>query len=135
MDFKVSRWFLIGLVFTGVLSVASVHAQVEGNLSSYTGKNAEGYLKPLQEGFGSALQDALFRSAFIPETGPQVSVGVNVMFVKFGDDDRTFSATTEEGFFPETTMDAPTVVGDTLAVRVNGNGGAVAFFPGGAMLA
>ena len=91
MDFKVLRWFLIALVFTSALSVASVHAQIEGNLSSYTGKNAEGYLKPFQQGFGSALQDALFRSAYIPETGPQVNVGVNVMFVKFGDDDRTLS--------------------------------------------
>jgi len=131
MDFKVSCRFLFAVAFACVLPVASAHAQVEGNLSSYTGKNAEGYLKPLQEGFGSALQDALFRSAYIPRTGPQVNVGVNLMIVKFGDDDRTFDATTEEGFFPETAMEAPTVVGDTLAVRVDGDNATVAYFPGG----
>jgi len=131
MDFKVFRWFLIAAVLASALPIAPALAQIEGNLSSYTGKNAEGYLKPLQEGFGSGLQDALFRSAFIPKTGPQVNVEVKMMIVMFGDDDKTFKATTEDGFYPVTTADAPTVIGDTEAVLVPGDGGATAAFPGG----
>lgn len=131
MDFKVSRWFVILAVLASALPIAPALAQVEGNLSSYTGKNAEGYLKPIQEGFGSGLQDALFRSAYIPKTGPQLNVEVKAMFVMFGDDDKTFEATTEDGFLPVTTVEAPTVIGATEAVVVPGDNGATAAFPGG----
>ncbi len=125
------RGLMILAVLGGIVSVTPVLAQIEGNLSSYTGKNAEGYLKPLQEGFGSALQDALFRSAYVPESGFHINVELKSMFVKFGDDDRSFMAETEEGFYPTMTAEAPTVVGDTTAVRVVGDNGLTTYFPGG----
>ena len=131
MKLRAIRWLWI----LGLLAAASPFApalgQIEGSLSSYTGQNAEGYLKPLQEGFGSALQDAWFRSAHVPKSGFHINVELKSMFVKFGDDDRTFMATTEEGFYPETTTKAPTVIGDTTAVEVNGTGGLTSYFPAG----
>ncbi|MEJ2720600.1 MAG: hypothetical protein P8181_05600 [bacterium] len=53
------------------------------------------------------------------------------MSVLFSDEDRTFRAVTEEGFYPEQTADAPTVVGQREAVLVKGEGGTKYAFPGG----
>ena len=131
MERTVVRWPWIVLAFVCVLPVAQAYGQIEGNLSSYTGQNSEGYLKPLQEGFGAALQDALFRSAYVPESGFHINVELKAMFVKFGTEDRTFMATTEEGFYPETTLEAPTVIGDTTAVAVQGESGTMTYLPGG----
>jgi hypothetical protein len=130
-------WAAAGLLGALLCMVAGpALAQVDTNLSSYTGKNAEGYLKPLQEGFGAALHDALFRTAAIPRSGLQVNVELKAMFTKFGDDDRTFTAETEEGFFQNGEQnveveDAPTVIGDTSAVRVEGDNNTAAYLPGG----
>ncbi len=112
-------------------SVHDAAAQIETNLGSYTGRNAQGYLRPLQEGFGAALQDAFFRSARIPYFGGKLNVEVNAMAVRFGGSDRTFLAVTEEGFEPATQVRAPTVIGDTSAVAVTGQGGSTAVLPGG----
>jgi hypothetical protein len=49
----------------------------------------------------------------------------------FADEDKTFSAVTESGFTPEQTVMAPTVVGSTDAVIVDGDGGSSFAFPGG----
>jgi hypothetical protein len=129
-------WTAAGaLVALLVLSHAPAAAQVDANLSSYTGKNAEGYLKPLQEGFGAALNDAWFRTAAIPKAGFQLNVELKSMFTKFGDEDRTFTAETEDGFFQggqqNVSVEAPTVIGDTTAARVEGDNGTVAYMPGG----
>lgn len=117
---------LLALTIPGIAA-----AQIEGNLSTYTGQNAEGYLTPLKEGAGAALQSGMFRSAAIPKNGLTFNLEVKAAFISFADGDRTFMAKTEEGFFPEQEVEAPTVIGDTLAVKVNGQGGTVAYFPGG----
>lgn len=119
------------IVMLALLLPSIAGAQIEGNLSTYTGQNAEGYLNPLKEGAGAALQSGMFRSAAIQKSGLTVNVEVKAAFVSFADEDRTFSARTEEGFFPASEVDAPTVIGDTLAVKLNGQGGTVAYFPGG----
>ena len=106
-------------------------AQVEDQLSAYTGQNGTGYLQPLTDAFGTSLNDAFYRNAYIPPTGVRVSLEVLVMGVMFSDDDRTFRATTEQGFQPETTVDAPTIVGSGEALVVNGQGGSSFAFPGG----
>lgn len=113
------------------LSALPAAAQVEDQLSAYTGQNGIGYLQPLADAFGASLNDAFFRTAYIPKTGVRVSLEVLVMGVMFSDDDRTFKATTEQGFQPETTVDAPTIVGDGKAVIVPGQGGTSFAFPGG----
>ncbi len=106
-------------------------AQIEANLGKYTGENAEGYLDPLRQGFGAALQAGMYRSAYIRPDGWQVNLDIKTMFVKFSDDDRTFMASTGEAFLPVTEVEAPTVIGSTEAVTHSGQGGSVAVFPGG----
>jgi hypothetical protein len=112
-------------------AAAPSFAQIEDQLSAYTGKNATGYLQPLADAFGADLNGGLYHSAHIPEMGLYISLELNVMSVLFGDDERTFRATTESGFTPEQTATAPTVVGDGKAVIVPGDGGTQFAFPGG----
>jgi hypothetical protein len=104
---------------------------VQNQISVYTGANAEGYLQPLINAFGAALNSSFGYSAYIPKTSFHLSLETPVMGIFFEDEDRTFGATTESGFQPATTVDAPTVVGPGEAVIVNGAGGATFAFPGG----
>ncbi len=130
---SVSTRFLRGTLFVLLLAgmISPAAAQIEDQLSAYTGKNAEGYLQPLADAFGANLNSGLFHSAYIPRTGVTLSLEFPIMAVFFGDDDRTFLATTEGNFRPEHTTSAPTVVGSGQATIVTGDGGSQFAFPGG----
>ena len=106
-------------------------AQIGDQLSTYTGKNATGYLQPFSSAFGADLNSGIFRTASIPKMRPKIRLELQVMSVIFGDDDRTFRAVTERGFTPETYAYAPTVVGSGKALIVEGDGGTAFAFPGG----
>jgi hypothetical protein len=121
---------LVALVLAAVLAVP-VAAQVEDQLSAYTGENATGYVQPLADSFGATLNSGFFRTAYIPTTGPRISVELLVMGLYFSDDQRTFPATTEGMFLPEQTAAAPTIVGSNHAMIIDGSGGAKYAFPGG----
>jgi hypothetical protein len=125
----------LGCVVLVLLASIPASAQIEDAISAYTGANAEGYLEPLARAIGADLNSALFHSAHIPEGGLHVSLEVGLMAVLFSDDDETFMATTEAGFSPETTVEAPTVVGPGGAIIVPGDGGTAFPFPGGFNLA
>jgi hypothetical protein len=115
-----------------VLSVAlPARAQIEANLSAYTGPNAEGYLNPLKDAVGAALNSGAFRTANIPLNSFHLNVEVKTMVVKFGSSDKTFTAHTEAGFMPAQDAVAPTVIGSTQAVVVPGQSGTATVFPGG----
>jgi hypothetical protein len=115
-----------------VIAPGATLAQIENNLSSYTGPNAEGYLEPLKDAVGSALNTGLYTSGRVPKAGLHVRVEARGMVVNFGDDDRTFEAVTEEYFPDQQTVDAPTVVGSTAAVTVTDPVTHASFaFPGG----
>lgn len=126
---QVIRGTLIAVLLVMLVSPAA--AQIEDQLSAYTGKNAEGYLQPLADAFGADLNSGLFHSAHIPQTGLTLTFEIPVMAVFFGDDDRTFRAITEGNFTPVQTTDAPTVVGSGDAKLVPGSGGSQFAFPGG----
>lgn len=105
---------------------------VQNQISVYSGANAQGYLQPLANAFGAALNSSYGYSAYIPKTSFHISLEAPVMGIFFEDADRTFSATTESGFLPETTVDdAPTVVGPGESVTVPGQGGTQFSYPGG----
>lgn len=105
---------------------------VQNQISVYSGSNAQGYLQPLANAFGAALNSTYSYSAYIPPTGFHISLEAPVMGVFFEDTDRTFTATSESGFLPVTEVDnAPTVVGPGEAVTVTGQGGAQFSYPGG----
>jgi hypothetical protein len=128
---KIARIGGLLLLLGSLLPPSLSLAQIEANLDNYTGQNAEGYLMPLRDGLGAGLNDGVFRTARIPKSGLHVNFEVKTMFVKFSDSDQTFTARTEEGFYPSTEVEAPTVIGSTEAVTVVGQGGAQATLPGG----
>lgn len=114
-----------------LLTALPVTAQIEDQISAYTGKNATGYLQPLSDAFGADLNDGLFRSAHIQKMGFHLHFEVRIMSVIFGDDDKSFKATTEGDFEPEQTATAPTIIGGGEAVIIDGVGGTQFAFPGG----
>jgi hypothetical protein len=115
-----------------LLAVASESAaEIDDQLSAYTGDNATGYLEPLANAFGADLNSGLFHSADIPRMGFYIGLETRMMAVMFSEGDRTFLATTEEGFEPQQTVEAPTVVGSGETVIVEGSGGTSYAFPGG----
>lgn len=120
----------VGIVLL-VTGVAPSQAQVDERLAAYTGRNAKGYLAPLVDAFRSNLNTGLFHSAHIPRGGFFVSLEANATATFFGEDSRTFTATTEGDFLPEQSTTAPTVVGDNNAVFVDGVAGTQFAFPGG----
>jgi hypothetical protein len=120
--------FLAILVFC---AAAPALAQLEDNLSAYTDETAKGYLKPLQEAFGQALNSNFYTTAHIPRTGLRLRVEVRAMSVMFKNSDDRFRATTGGDFQPQQTVDAPTVVGPEQSVSVSGDGGTEFVFPGG----
>lgn len=126
-------WLLAAVALCSLVVPWTVaRAQVEANLGAYTGANAEGYLKPLQDAVSVTLNDAWFRNARIAPTGLSVNVEIKTMVFKFKDDDRVFQASTEPGFYPaRNDVEAPTIVGDTLAVVIPGDNGTSAVLPGG----
>jgi hypothetical protein len=127
-----------GLVRKGIAALVlllcaapPISAQIENQLSAYTGTNAKGYLQPFSSAFGADLNTGIFRTASIPKMRPKIRLEVQVMSVIFGDGDKTFRAATERGFTPQTYANAPTVVGSTKALVVEGDGGTAFAFPGG----
>jgi hypothetical protein len=108
-----------------------VSAQLEDQLSSYTGQNASGYLEPLVDAFAADLNAGLYHSAHISRGGFQASIEILFMSVFFTDEDRTFTAKTEGGFQPSQQTHAPTVIGAKKAVYVDGVAGTRFAFPGG----
>ncbi len=119
-----------GFLILAFASVASA-GDIEDQVSPYGSANAIGYLNPLIQAIGADLNGGLYSSARIPMVSFYASLEVEVIGVTFGSDDRTFKATTEGGFTPQQTVDAPTVVGPGTAVVVEGDGGTAYVFPGG----
>ena len=122
---------VVGCLVLMLLCAASASAQIEDQLSVYTGANATGYLQPLADAFGADLNASLFHSADIPRVGFHFSLEFPIMGVIFSDDDRTFTAVTEGDFTPQQRVEAPTVVGPGDAKVVTGTGGTRYAFPGG----
>ncbi len=112
-------------------AAAPALAQLEDNLSAYADETAKGYLMPLQEAFGQALNSNFYTSAHIPRTGLRFRVEIRAMSVLFKNADDTFTAATGGDFEPPQTVEAPTVVGSGQSVSVTGDGGTEFVFPGG----
>jgi hypothetical protein len=107
-------------------------AQLEPNLGGLTDDNAKGYLKALPTAFSGTLNSTIFSSGSVPRMGINFEFGVKVMGVTFGDESRYYTPSDPPGFqstSPGTRV--PSVVGDTGAVAVPGQGGTVMYYPGG----
>ena len=100
-------------------------------ISAYTGENGKGYLQPLADAFSADVNSGFYQTAYIPEKGISVYLGVVAMTAIIPNDSRLFKAKTGEFFTPKTTLDAPTIFGPTNSVNVDGNNGLQYTFPGG----
>jgi len=120
--------FLLG---SFVMLSSSAYAQLEESLNRYTGKNAEGFVKPLVSALGSNFNRGWYHSADLTRGRLYVSFGVNGMAAYTADGDRTFTAITEGSFTPVQTAEAPTILGGTTATAVTGEGGTQYLFPAG----
>jgi hypothetical protein len=125
------KWVALLAVAVAVMYGTPAGAQLEDNLGAYTDDTAKGYLKPLQEAFGQALNSNFFTTAAIPLSGFRARLEVRAMSVMFKDEDDFFNATTGGDFAPEQTVEAPTAVGPGESVVVPGDGGTAYVFPGG----
>lgn len=125
----VKMWLCLGAL---VLLVPGARAQkLEDYLSRYLGDNGKKYLQPLGDAFGANMNSGLYHSAHIPRVGLHLGLDLLIPAALIAEDQRTFTATTEEGFYPVTTREVPTVFGDTQPVSIAGQGGTVYNFPGG----
>lgn len=123
---------LLFLLTVGLLIPQFVFSgDIEDRLSGYGKENARRYLQPLVDAIGTDLNASLFHSANIPRVGLYATVEIAVVCVLFGEDDRTFIATTEEGFSPQQKVRVPTIVGSGTAVEVEGDNGTSHYFTGG----
>ena len=130
----VKSWYIRRVVLPAlavILSAPLGFAGLEDQLAGYSGVNAEGYLEPLADAIGTDLNRGLFQSSYIPLSGFNAAFELKGMVAWFSDDDETFRAKTEDGFYPPSSVDAPTVVGPGEAVTVTGQGGTTYMFPGG----
>ncbi len=120
------------LAFALLPRAANAEFSIGDNLSSYTGVNAKGYMEPLKNALGSALNSGLYSSGHVARAGFGFRLELRGMLVSFSDDDKTFDAKTEDYFPTQTTAPASTVVGSVDAVTVQDPGtGATFAFPGG----
>ncbi len=120
---------LAGAVLFGAVSAS---AQIEEQVSAYTGDNAKSYLEPLSQAIGADLTSAIWTSAYIPEDDAfHLSVETRIVGLIFSDDMKTFTATTEAGFSPETSQEVATVIGSGEAIVITGDEDASFAFPGG----
>lgn len=126
---------VVGCALLLVFVAVPVSAQIEDQISAYTGANAEGYLEPLALAMGANLNSGLFHSAHVPLAGLHIALETPIMAVIFDDEAGTFMASVESGFQPldpgDETVEAPTVVGPGEAVIVDGVAGTAFAFPGG----
>jgi hypothetical protein len=118
-------------VFLFCIAAIAAPASAQNLLEAYTGPNAQGYLAPLVDAFRSNLNAGLFHTARIEPNGFHVSLEFTGMMTSFDEQSRSFTAETGEGFTPVQHVQAPTVIGDTDAVFVDGDAGTKFAFPAG----
>ena len=117
------------VLLTGITLPAS--AQLADNLSSFDESTVQGYLKPLQETVGQALNTAFFTTAAIPERGFHARLDLKLMSVFVKDSDRTFQAVTGGDFSPQQRTETSTIFGPGNSATVTGDANTQYTFPGG----
>jgi hypothetical protein len=131
-SFLLRSLLILALVAAAGNARAQDDGQLEDNLSAYVGANAEGYLGPLRDGIGGALNSGLFMYPGVPDKGFHFRLDGRAAVTMYKDEDRTFRATTDPSFGDPQTVDAPTVVGSTESITVSDPGSGAQFtFPGG----
>lgn len=123
----VLRWSAAGL-FGLALAASPAFAQLEANLSSLDGENAEGYLSPFPSALSATLNSGIFRTGNVPLAGFNLGIEGKVILVDFDSDSKVFTPAPPEGF---SEVDAPTVIGSVDGATSTGPGGSEISYPGG----
>ena len=127
------RIFLVVIVFL-ILSLFGqlvIAQDIEDLVSYYKGENGKGYIQPLGDVFGAALNSGINQTVKIPRLGLHLKLGIHAMTAFVSDAQRVYSAQTEDPFLPVQTADVPTILGDSEGASVSGIGGTAFLFPGG----
>jgi hypothetical protein len=122
-------WIALALLFVAA-APRPARAQLEDNLGALIGENAKNYLQPLSKAMSATLNSAVFQTGHVPKNTFNLSLGVRVMGVGFGDASKTYHPVPPPGFTG--TVEAPTVIGSETAVTQTDPGtGASIAYPGG----
>jgi hypothetical protein len=114
------------------MSGTLVHAQkIQDTLSKYTSENGQGYLQPMADAFGADMNSGFFHHAKVKKAGLSIYAGMVTMTAFVAEDQKTFTASTEELFYPPATAEAPTIFGKSESVAIEGVGGTAYLFPPG----
>jgi hypothetical protein len=104
------------LAMLGMLAVcggvrAVAQTQLENTLKQFSGDAVSGYIQPAADLFGADMMAGQYRTAAIPLMGFNISLDIIGMVALVGDDQKTYTAKTPEGFNPATFQTA-TIYGD-----------------------
>jgi hypothetical protein len=127
---RVSVPALIACCIAGLALPLSAQ-DLDDMLSKYTSENGQGYMQPLGDAFGACVNTGLFHGENLREEGLHLGLSLEFMMAPVSDESKVFTASTEEPFYPDTSVQAPTVFGDSQGPSVEGTGGTVFNFPGG----
>lgn len=129
---KKKTWnFIFSLLVGLALCISLVQAQsLEEKVSKYTEENGKGYLQPLADALGAAMNSGLYHNAKVPRLGLYFYLGLETMTAIIADPQKTFTAKTDPGVNPSS-VQAPTIFGSDKEVSVQGTGGTEYHFPGG----
>jgi hypothetical protein len=127
---KRSIWIIVlaGTVLSAALPVMA--DDIQSFVSKYTETNGKGYMQPLADAFGACMNTGLFHSAHVSRVGFHLTIGAETMTAIIGDNQKTFTAKTEN-FNPPSSKEVPTLFGAAQNDSILGVGGATYWFPGG----
>ena len=123
------RGIVLVLLFAFCLPLRA--QDLEDYVAKYTSANGKGYMQPLADAFGAAMNSGLYHNARIPTFGLNLYFGVETMTALIAADQKVFTAKTESPFSPETSAEVPTIFGTTKGYSAPGTGGTAFNFPGG----
>jgi hypothetical protein len=101
------------LVMVGLAAPSVAHSQstIENAIQAYGKQNIQGYMQPIADLFGANMNSGYYHSAAISFIGFHLSLDFVGMAAPVSDDQKTYTASTPQGFLPAT-FQTPTIFGD-----------------------
>ena len=133
---KYVMYIIMVIVILGIQELQAQNednpSEIEEQINAFTGQlsdNLQPYLQPFADAFGANLNNGLYHTAYIPERGFHLYVGVETMLALIAEDQRTYTAVYNDpinGIIEE--KGAPTVFGSKEDKSITGTNTTV---PGG----
>jgi Family of unknown function (DUF6588) len=109
---------VLGVLLLCGSSPAAAQTQLEKTLKQFSGDAVSGYIQPAADLFGANMMAGQYRSAAIPAMGFSIAFDIVGMAALIGDDQKTYTAKTPDGFTPSTFKTA-TIFGDVGTTVAN----------------